>query len=381
MSNQTNQTNQTNQKPVANKNNQKRFFPFTTDKYNHKKFSLTELAKNERSEAQFIAYPRYGEGMFVFQTKEYELKEYGIPSTKYAKSAADRMTLKLALDDQPANVENVQMFKQIDDHCVNPTNKTKIFEPINLVNKKGQKVPFEYKPIIREPRESDVIEEPKEKDQNKPEKVKSNFWKAKLDTNYETGDIVTSIFVRDPENPTAKPTKADVRTIEDLEKYLTWGSKIRLIVMMNKLWAEKAPKNSKERQYGFGFKILSIETTPRVKQGSYKESISNYAFQDPEDGNGDQNDQPDNQDGDAGDDNTGDAGDDNTGDADDGMDDAGDAGDDGDDTGDAGDDGDAGDGDDDDQAVEPEPVKPEPPKPVVKNTKAPVAKPPVKAKK
>ena len=121
--------------------------------------------------------------------------------------------------------------------------------------------------------------------QVKEKKEKYNFWKAKLDTDYDSGKILTSVFIRDAENPTAKPKRVPVDTPTQLEQFLKWGSKVRMIVMMNKAWAEKQPKEQgMDRKYGFGFKIMSLEITPSNQQSSFRTEVQNYAFIDKEDG-------------------------------------------------------------------------------------------------
>lgn len=259
-----------------------KFNPFTVDKFNIKNFSLTDLQSNERSKAQLIAYPRYNEGMAVFQTPEFTISQYGIPPIgDYAKTDSERTTLKLCLD--PEQEECVQLqsqvFEPIDKHMKDVATQKELFKAPNLEKVRKS---FMYKTIVREPQESEAIEEPKESP-DKPKRPKCNFWKAKLDTDFETGRIITSVFVRDPSNPEAKPTLQKVDSVTELEKVMPWGSKVRFIVMMNKLWAEKNPKgDSKTRSYGLAFKILSIETTPREGGGSLREVVQQYAFRDNE---------------------------------------------------------------------------------------------------
>lgn len=62
---------------------------------------------------------------------------------------------------------------------------------------------------------------------------------------------------------------------------MPWGSKVRMLVMANKLWADRTAKANADkstRSYGIGFKILQIETTPRERTGSYKEELKKYSF-------------------------------------------------------------------------------------------------------
>jgi hypothetical protein len=145
---------------------------------------------------------------------------------------------------------------------------------------------FSYKSIVREPKKDILIPDPKsakkgqsQQDKSAPIKPKYKFWKAKLDLTYPEGKIQTILFVRDGTKPDDKPKRVNVDTVTELEQYIPWGSKVRMIIMMNKMWAEKNPKDEEiPQKFGLAFKVLSIETTPREKSGSYRDAIANYAF-------------------------------------------------------------------------------------------------------
>jgi hypothetical protein len=252
----------------------RKFTPILIEKFNIKNFGLTDLEiNNERSESQMIAYPRHNSSTFVFQTPEFQMTQGGIPPLgKYAKTDAQRTTIKFPFDPtQKACDDMKEMFSQIDDYMVDQSK--------NIFKGSVAKFKFNYKSIVRDPVEEETMEEePKDKKEKKP---KFQFWKAKLDLAYPTGEIQTTIFKRDPENPTAKPEKVSVKTPTDLSEYLTWNSKVRMIVMMNKMWADKNEKEKGSgRKYGLAFKILSMEITPRESAGSYKDAVANYAFVD-----------------------------------------------------------------------------------------------------
>ena len=262
-------------KPTQGK---RKFVPFLVDSFDIKNFKVDELqTNNERSKSQMIAYLRYGDGNVVFQTPEFELSQYGIPPLgEYAKTDEQRTTLKLPLDQQEGCMSLEQMFMQIDKQLTKE--EKKIFKEIQTQKPKWK---FIYKPIVRTPQEQDEILDPKAKQTDKPKIEKCNFWKAKLDINYDTKEIQTVVFVRNKNDPTEKSKRVHVKTVTDLTEYVSWGSKVRMIVMANKLWADKTAKNQadpNQRIYGISFKILSIETTPSEKTGSYKDALKNYAF-------------------------------------------------------------------------------------------------------
>jgi hypothetical protein len=258
--------------------------PVLCDNFEIKKYHYTPLdTKNERNKAQSISYPRYGEGNFVFETPFFKITQYGLPSLgEFVKDDEDRNYLKLALDPtQPECTSMEKMFTSIDKYT--DTSKDKIFDKFAKL--------YSYKPIIREPRKKDeleLIEEEENQDKDgKPqeEKVKYKFWRAKFDISYEDKKILTPIFVRDPSAPEEERVrKVEVSTATDLEEYVTWNSEVRLIVMANKLWAEKNKKdaNAKFREYAISFKILQLEVIPREKSGgSIRNSFVTYAFQNP----------------------------------------------------------------------------------------------------
>lgn len=259
----------------------KQYVPMLLSSWNIKNFSFTELeVNNERSKTHMIAYPRLNESTFVFQTPEFTITQYGIPQKgDFVQTDAQRTTLKFPFDPhQPGCVELEKMFTDIDNYV--KANHQKIFTVDKVKNSK-----FAYTPIIREPIIDDTIEDPKNKKgntKNQQPKEKFKFWKAKLDLSFEDGEIQTVIFKKNPNDPTVKPDKiTSVKTVTDLEQFLPWGSKVRMIVMMNKLWAEKTAKTKgADRNFGLSFKILSIETTPREKNSTIRESIENYAFLD-----------------------------------------------------------------------------------------------------
>jgi len=245
------------------------FIPVLVKDFNIRYFRLGDLdVNNERNKLNMIAFPRYNEKNLVFQTPEFTISQYGIPGEMFAKLPIQRKTLKLPLDDQPECKLMETMFTQIDTWMKKEQAKT--FSVGNL-----NKLKFSYKSIVREPRVDTVIEDPKKKNikqepiNAKPRVPKCKFWKAKLDLEFPSEDIQTIVYLKDPTNPNDKPQRVyDVKSADDLEKYMPWGSKVRLIVMMNKMWAEKNPKDgdSDVRKFGLTFKVLSIETTPRQKK-------------------------------------------------------------------------------------------------------------------
>jgi len=139
-----------------------------------------------------------------------------------------------------------------------------------------------------EDNEEEVEEEEEAEDEvgdAQPETKKTDWFdtcKMRLSVEYDaercvSGDINTVVFVKD--NEEAKPRKVNVRTISDLEQYLTWKSKFQMMVMVNKLWASKAVKD-KKREYGVTLKIMQMVIIPGTVGGSIRSEFEAYAFSD-----------------------------------------------------------------------------------------------------
>jgi len=161
-------------------------------------------------------------------------------------------------------------MSQIDEHAI--TNKDKILGKYSKL--------YKYQSIVRQPMELDELSEitgdddaPKKKDDGK---VKFDFCKIKLDIDFDTKNITTSVFVKD--SPTSKSVRKDVKTAKDLEEYHTFGSTVRYVLTANKLWAAKNKNDAGERKYGVSFKILQMEIIPKEKHASTKEIFSKYNY-------------------------------------------------------------------------------------------------------
>jgi len=261
-------------------------------------FSYTEMEiDNERNKAQMIAYPRYnhpgkGENSFIFQTDWIQLTQYGLPRKgvnpgDFYMDDKERTFLKIPLDpNQESCVQLENMLQEIDDH--NEANKAEIFKSFAASKKttgaKAAKL-FTYQSIVRSPQVDDDFGN-LGGDGEKKEKFK--YCKMQFTTSYPDRNITSGVFIRKegadvPKNE--RVTEVNVSTASDLEaEGLGWGAKVRMIVMVNKLWAAKS-KNAQTKTRGFGvtMKILQLEVVPREKSGSIREQFSRYAFIDEED--------------------------------------------------------------------------------------------------
>lgn len=269
-------------------------------KFNVSRLSYTELeTDNDRNKAQMIAYPRYryqnaggdegSEGSFVFQTDWITLSQYGLPKKgkevgDFYMDDKDRTFLKVPLDDTQASCVHLRkMLSEIDNY--NTSNKSKIFKNLGskggLGNTKNAAQLFTYQPTIRSPQSDDefgqIDENSKKGASGDNKQPKLQYCKMQFSTSYPEKHITTSVFMR--ESVDKDPVEFQAKTASDLENGgLIWGSQIRMIVMVNKLWAAKAKNQAGSRGYGVTMKIMQLEVIPRQKSSSTKEQFSRYAF-------------------------------------------------------------------------------------------------------
>jgi hypothetical protein len=223
------------------------------------KLVFTPLADNTRLTSQKISYVKYttesGEALPQIQTPLINISTYGIPSIgKYYPTDESRTFIKLPLNRNNSEV-NVfyEKLKELDELMDSEEMKLQIFGSDKVAKQ------YKYQTIIREP-ELDV-----EKDETFD--TKPEYMKIKIDTDYITKEVKTRVMLK--ENKTRKVVE-DISTISDLCKYVRYKSNIRLIIMINKLYATKA-KVGDIKKYGLTFKVLQIECDPLVKKYSYED--------------------------------------------------------------------------------------------------------------
>lgn len=129
---------------------------------------------------------------------------------------------------------------------------------------------YTYESLVRKPLDLEDYEYDDEQAKNE----KFDYCKIKLDVDYNTKKIITSFFIKDTNKKTVK--KVNIGTVSDLDKYLTFGSSIRMFVTTDLFWASKG--NAK--RYGVTMKVLQIEIVSNKKSASLREQFSKYAFDD-----------------------------------------------------------------------------------------------------
>lgn len=240
------------------------------------KFFFTDLdTQNERTKGQMIAYPRYitehGEGNYVFRTKKITLTHYGIPRAgEFYKSDSERCFIKIPLDKFNEAACELEDHLEAMDKCIDTDEmKTKIFGA-QLASK------MTYTPLARTPEDLGDLIDPNSN--NKPKGPRPRFCKLKFDTNWEDGTIKSAVYVKS--SPSDPAEKVKVTTLQDLEKYISLGAKLRMVVLANKLWGTKTPKNG-VRNFGVTLKIVQILIEPSERKGNRQEYTA-FAFDDDE---------------------------------------------------------------------------------------------------
>jgi len=202
----------------------------------------------------------------------------------------DRTFLKIPLDkSQESCVQLENMLLELDNY--NTKNTNKIFKNFaaskNIDASKASKL-FTYQPAVRTPQADDddiqeVTDGKSSTNNSKPKTERFKYCKMQFNTDYPEKNITSQIFIR-TEGPEPKITAVKPKTPSDLEELgLVWGSKVRMIVMVNKLWAAKAKHQvTQTRSYGITMKIMQMEIIPRERSSSIKDQFAKYAFIDGE---------------------------------------------------------------------------------------------------
>jgi len=254
------------------------------ENFNIKKFGLTELEINNKSYHmnyfQCIAYPQYNNKKFIFQTDFIQMTSYGIPKSTANNSEANyyntdeqRGFIKIPNDPYQVSCKKLfDMLKKIDKYMNNIKVKNEIYSVLSKSKDIGKM--FDYINIVKKSYTHESLDE----DEKDYKKKYPEYCKVKLAVNYPSFDIKTTLFERD-NHDNVKEIK--IKTVTDLEKYITWECQFRMIVMVNKFWANKHESGASEKKKsGITLKVLQIEvkkkdTSKRLHQYAFKELTQN----------------------------------------------------------------------------------------------------------
>ena len=215
-------------------------------------FTLLQDSKNNKSLK--IAYPKYSNNKTTYiQGPYFQLNDIGsgIPkltekSKEYFPTEKSREYLKVPLDQD--NLEHKLFTESL--RVIDAFYNSSEFRKQNFGTKANI---YEYVPLIKDIPE-EVEEDPENpKDPNKKMR-KHPLIKFKFETDNDTKIITTTIFK--VENKVRKEVD-NINNINDLEEYIKYNSKIRVIFRFVKLWAN-AP-NKKSPMYGITIKATKIE--------------------------------------------------------------------------------------------------------------------------
>ena len=248
--------------------------------------SFTELDDNARVKSQKIAYPRVktstGESNFLIQSPWILIDTYGIPNEgPYYQTDKSRSFIKVPLN---VNDPDVKVFRDklvaLDQHI--ESQKVTIFGSAKTAKK------YEMQPIVRTPQvmqDSDDDSDDEDEGSNSKNVDQENrpeYIKVKLDLDYESGNVKTALFRRNEKGTLnyekdGKRTKMDIKTLDDLQSHVRYLTKVRLIIMANKLWASKTQTNKGDsKRFGMGLKAMQIEFEPRVNTSVNMQETDNF---------------------------------------------------------------------------------------------------------
>lgn len=252
--------------------------PLFCDQVDLKNLSFTELdPKNERSKAQMISFGRYKypngkDTSLVIQSDPIKLTQYGIPKANedYYKTDDERGFIKIPFDPSQESCKQLEKFFTGLDNYMETEKDTVLGKFARL---------YTYSKSVKEPSSGDELEQVSGANGEAAKKAERfKYCKIKFDMSYPDKNILTSIFVKNPDG-TCK--RVAVNSVAEVNEYINWGSTIRFIAVLNKLWAAKNKDDSGIRKFGVSFKFLQIEVTPNEKGGaSIRDDFTRYAFAD-----------------------------------------------------------------------------------------------------
>jgi len=99
------------------------------------------------------------------------------------------------------------------------------------------------------------------------------------DLKNEIYDVKTSIWKK--ENKSSPPTQVEIKTVDDVEKYIKYGSDIKMIIRPNKLYINTKNEGSKKEpiyKMGLTFKIIQVCVMGNSNNYNTIDYKHNYAF-------------------------------------------------------------------------------------------------------
>lgn len=270
--------------------------PILPSEFDIKKFSLKPFQQSKRKDL-LVTYPNYkqkGGSNLTFQTEWFELSQYGIPSEKFVKSDEDRACIKTPIDPENEGSKHlINMFTQIDNFTKEKfisLLKSEDIDP-NLMKNFKQPEKMLYCGLFRKPGAYNS-EENNDDAEEQPNKL--DFFKVKFDIEYDDSikkkntspKIKTSIFERKRDSNDPEKFSVERHNLKDINKIaelVTYKSKVRMVVNINKLWLMKNPDVTKKYKYGYTMIVKQIEVEPQEHLTIANDSYDTYAFREDND--------------------------------------------------------------------------------------------------
>jgi hypothetical protein len=228
--------------------------------------------------SQLMSYTKYNGSTFApgIQFPFIHLETYGIPSkdSKFHDTPEKRMHIRTPLRIEYLNQNDLEHVEQID-------NINKLVEKLKQLDTKlssdeykeklfgKKKDKYTYEPCFRSPQEQDDDDEEEDnKNKKKSNLPILNYMKIKIDSNFESKQIKSTVFESkfDTEQNKEVRIKKDIETIDDFANIVRWRSDIRMVVKPSHLWAQ--PSKIKDPKYGIIFKLVKIEVKRNDNGGS-----------------------------------------------------------------------------------------------------------------
>lgn len=262
--------------------------------FNPTTFTISDwMEDKENKQSQHIAFPRVNETVPVFELPEFKMTTYGVTPVdgKYTTSEDDqkRLNVKFPIDpEQKECMEINKFFKVIDDEMTTTHS--------GVYSKKHKKFKPNYVPIVKDPNatqggddddddDEDEEETKKVEPETKSKYPRHNYFRAKVDQDYKDKKIRTLLFFGDESelvDGKIQYKQVPFDHINDLAKLLRLGCRVKMIVSICKLWAQKAgSKKGVPPDAGLSLKIKQIRITGR-KSGGFGSQMTEYAFSEDE---------------------------------------------------------------------------------------------------
>ena len=243
---------------------------------NYKDFNINyfnvsgELKQAAKGSTAYLTYSNNGASStpLFLQLAWIELNTYGIPRLNdFFTEDSQRCFVKTPLcDDIPEVADCKKVLKSIDNKFGSEEFRIKLFGAAKA-KKFGA-----YQDVVRKPLTDD----------DNKNKSTIDYMKIKISTNYDTGEINTSVCTSVMENNKRVRTNVpdeSIKTVDDIAKYICYGARVRFIIRPVKLWAQ-APNASKDPMYGITFKLVKAEVELPLRMNTYKNLLNTDMFLD-----------------------------------------------------------------------------------------------------